>query len=345
MLAAFLYDLKHGARELRRDRGFTLVALLSIALGVGANSAIFSLVDQVLFRMLPVRDPQRLVLLDWKGFFAGPGWGSENLLSHPLFRDLKRDNQVFEGMFARHPTSVYLATGDVPHPVQAELVSGSYFPVLGVGAAVGRVLDESDDVRPGEHPVVVVSHDHWKNHLGADAAIVGRKVLVNNHAMTIVGVAAEGFRGIDRGQVPALWISLMMKREATPDFDWLDDRRARFLHVFGRLNPGVSPEQAKASLQPWFKAMLQEDTRRAGWPNVGAEKLRSFLASSLDVLPAASGLRPPAGHCHAVRAGRFARPDRARAARPDGLARRRRRSAGAHAGAGRHARAHLLPAP
>src|SRR2546425_294487 len=289
MLAALGYDLKHAGRGLLRDRAFTLVALLSIALGVGANSAVFSLVDQVLFRLLPVREPHRLVLLSWNGSFVGPGWGSDNLLPHPLFRDLKKDNQVFEGMFARFPTSVYLSAGGGPEPIQAELVSGSYFPVLGVGAAVGRVLGESDDERPGEHPVIVVSYDHWKNHMGADPEVVGRKVLVNNHPMAVVGVAAAGFHGIDRGEVAAVWIPLMMKRQATPEFDWLDNRRGRFLHVFGRLKPGLTLERAKAGLQPWFKAMLEEDTRREGWPNVGEEQRRLFLASTLDLLPAAQG--------------------------------------------------------
>ncbi|PYQ18216.1 MAG: hypothetical protein DMF81_25575, partial [Acidobacteria bacterium] len=137
--------------------------------------------------------------------------------------------------------------------------------------------------------VIVVSYDHWKNHMGADPEVRGRKVLVNNHPMTVVGVAAAGFHGIDRGEVPAVWIPLMMKRQATPEFDWLDNRRGRFLHVFGRLKPGITVEQAKAGLQPWFKAMLEEDTRREDWPNVGEEQRRRFLASTLDLLPAAQG--------------------------------------------------------
>src|SRR6185295_5987573 len=157
------YDLRHAVRGLLRDRTFTLVAVLSIGLGVGANSAIFSLVDQALFRRLPVREPERLVLLSWNGAFIGTGWGSGNLLSHPMFRDLKAENQVFDGLVARHPTSVHLVIDQTAEPVNTEIVSGSYFPVLGVRPAIGRLIDETDDVQPGAHPVVVLSYDFWKS--------------------------------------------------------------------------------------------------------------------------------------------------------------------------------------
>jgi predicted permease len=289
MLEALRYDVRHAVRGLLRDRVFTAIALLSVGLGVGANSAIFSLVDQALFRRLPVREPERLVLLSWNGSFVGTGWGSGNLLSHPMFRDLKAENQVFDGLIARHPTQVHLSVEGNPAPVNAEIVSGSYFGVLGVRPARGRLLDESDDVQPGAHPVVVVSYDYWRQRLGGREDVVGRKVLVNGFPMTVIGVAAAGFRGIDWAEVPALWIPTMMKKQATPDFDWLDDRRGRWLHVFGRLKPGLTAERAQAALQPWFKAMLEADTRREGWPRVTEEQRRRFLASSLDVLPAAGG--------------------------------------------------------
>jgi predicted permease len=136
---------------------------------------------------------------------------------------------------------------------------------------------------------VVVSFDYWRNRLGGARDIVGRKVLVNNHPMTVIGVAAAGFRGMDWGEVPSLWIPTMMKRQATPDFDWLLDRRGKWVHVFGRLKPGITPQQAEAGLQPWFKAMLEADTKRAGWPPVTEEQRRRFLASTLQVLPAAQG--------------------------------------------------------
>ena len=203
MIANFLRDVRLGFRTLRKDRGFALTALLSIGLGVGANAAIFSLVDQALFRMLPVRDPGRLVLLDWRGSFVGHGWGSSNLQSYPFFKDLHDQTDVFDGVFGRAPTTVNLFFENSTEPVGAEIVTGTYFPVLGVRPQLGRLLDESDDRQPNAHPVVVLSYDYWQTHLGSRADIVGRTVLVNTHPMTVVGVAAEGFHGIDWGEVPS----------------------------------------------------------------------------------------------------------------------------------------------
>lgn len=288
MPGQLLYDAKHSVRGLLRDRAFTAVALLSIGLGVGANSAIFSPVDQALLQQLPVKNPKQLVLLDWNGAFIGAGWGTSNLLPHPMYRDLARDNKVFDGMFARHPAQVHLTVGSAPELVNAEIVTGSYFPVLGVRAALGRLIDESDDQKAGAHPVVVVSFDYWKNNLGAALDIIGRKVLVNNNPMTLIGVAQEGFRGIDRGEIPSLWVPAMMAAQ-TAEFNWLENRRGRWLHVFGRLKSGMTAQQARAGLQPWFRSMLEEDTRREDFPKVTAEQRQRFLASTLEVLPAAQG--------------------------------------------------------
>jgi predicted permease len=289
MLTNLLRDVRFGLRSLLKDRGFALTAVLSIGLGVGANAAIFSLVNQALFRLLPVNEPERLVLLNWRGAFVGKGWGSSNLMSYPFYRDLRDETQLFDGVFGRAPFTVNLAFEGTPEPASAEVVTGSYFRVLGVRPFLGRLIDESDDQQPGAHPVVVVSFDYWRSRLGSEPNIVGRTVRINTHPMTVIGVAAEGFRGIDWGEVPALWIPTMMKRQATPDFDWLLDRRGRWLHVFGRLKPGVTPQQAQAGLQPWFNAMLHADTKREDWPHVSADQERRYLASWLQVLPASSG--------------------------------------------------------
>ena len=289
MIAPILHALRHSSRGMLRDRGFAAVAAISIALGVGANAAIFSLVDQVLLRLLPVNEPDRLVLLEWNGRFVGGGWGSGPLLPYPVCQELQNATDVFDDVFCRHPTTVNLSTGGDHHTVGAEIVSGTYFPTLGVRPSLGRLIDESDNLQPGAHPVIVLSHDYWKNNLGSPADIVGGTALVNNHPMTVIGVAAANFRGMDIGETPALWIPAMMKKQATPHWDQLFSRRTRWMHVFARLKLGVTPEQAEAGIQPWFKAMLQADTEREEWPRVTDERLREFLASTLAVRPGEHG--------------------------------------------------------
>ncbi len=289
MLENLRRDLKYALRTLIRTPTFTLTAILSLAMGIGANAAIFSLVDQVLLRMLPVKDPRSIVLIDWRGNALADGWGSGNLMSYPMCRDLQAQTQFFDGVFCRHPTTVNLSTGGEPRPVLAEIVSGTYFPVLGVRPYLGRLIGESDDLQKDAHPVVVLAYEYWANTLGAPADIVGRKILLNNHPMTVIGVAEPRFSGMDVGEAAALWVPAMMKRIVTPGWDRLLDRRARWMHIFGRLRPGVTAEAAKAGLQPWFKSVLDSDRQLEGFPKTTPEQLRSFLASYIDVMPASQG--------------------------------------------------------
>ena len=293
-LRDFAYDLRFTVRSFRKTPSFTVTAVLSLMLGIGATTAIYSLVDQVLLHALPVRQPERLVLVDWKGDQAANGFGSWNLMSYPICRDLDQQKKIFEGVFCRALTIVNLSTGGDSHAATAEVVSGNYFPVLGVGPALGQVLANDDDRAPNANPVAVISYDFWKTQLGGAADVVGRKVLVNRHPLTIIGVAASTFRGIDVGEVPSLWIPASMAAEIIPGFRDLHDRRTRWMQVLGRLNPGMTPREAQAALQPWFKAMLREDMSRAGFPVITAERRQRYLRSSL-VLTAApqghSGLR------------------------------------------------------
>ena len=187
-------------------------------------------------------------------------------MSYPICRDLDQQKQFFEGVFCRALTTVNLSTGGDSHAATAEIVSGNYFPVLGVGPALGRVLANDDDGAPNANPVAVLSYDFWKTQLGGAPDVVGRKVLVNRHPLTVIGVAASTFRGIDVGEVPSLWIPASMSAQAIPGFNDLLDRRTRWMQVLGRLNQGMTLQKAQAGLQPWFKAMLQEDMRRAGFP-------------------------------------------------------------------------------
>src|SRR5579864_1710676 len=211
----FLYDLRFSARSFLRSPGFTAATLLSLALGIGATTAIYSLVDQVILHALPVREPERLVLVDWNGddLITG-GIGSSNLMPYPICRDLQQQTRFFDGVLCRAEIEVTLTAGGDPRPVAAEIVSGSYFSALGVGPALGRIIEPEDDAAAGAGPVVVLSYDFWRAQFGGAADIVGRKVLIGNHPMTVVGVAAAGFRGVDVGAVPAIWIPTSMYADA-----------------------------------------------------------------------------------------------------------------------------------
>jgi predicted permease len=288
-LRDFVYDLRFSARSFLRSPAFAATAVLSLALGIGATTAIYSLVDQVVLRALPVDHPERLVLIDWEGLQVGGGFGSYNLMSYPICRDLQQQKQFFDGVLCRAATTINLSTGGESRPAAVELVSGTYFSALGVNPALGRLLTTDDDQVPGTSPVVVLSYDFWKNHLGSSPDIVNQKVLVNHYPMTVVGVAAAPFRGIDVGEVPSLWIPASMSAQAIPGFDAMLDRRTFWMQILGHLKPGVSLVQAKAGLQPWFSAMLREDTRRAEFPKISPEEMRQFLASTLEITPAPQG--------------------------------------------------------
>ena len=296
-LRDFMYDLRFSARSFLRSPSFTAATVLSLALGIGATTAIYSIVDQVVLRALPVDHPERLVLIDWNGEQLAETWGSVNLMSYPICQDLQQKKEFFDGVFCRAATTINLSTSGEPRLTAAELVSGTYFPVLGVRPALGRLLSIEDDQVPGSSPVVVLSYDFWKNQLGGAPDIVGRKVLVNQHPMTVVGVAAPTFHGIDVGEVPSLWIPAVMSAQAIHGFNRMLDRRTRWVQILGRLKENVSLAQAQTGLQPWFKAMLAEDTRVS---RVSAERRRRFLASTLALTPAPQG--------HSVLRHDFSRP-------------------------------------
>src|SRR6185369_7642890 len=212
-----------------------------------------------------------------------------NLMSYPICRDLQRHDQVFDGVLCRASTTITLSTDGAPEPTAAEIVSGTYFNVLGVGAVLGRVLGPNDDQPPAESAAVVLAYDFWRTRLAGDPTIVGRKVLVNQFPMTVVGVAAPTFRGIDVGEVPALWMPASMSAHALPGFTNLLDRRMRWMQVLGRLKQDMTPAQAQAALQPWFKAMLVEDMSLPGFPRITAQRRQLFLASRLELTAAPQG--------------------------------------------------------
>ena len=156
-----------------------------------------------------------------------------------MYEDIGKNNQVFSGMFCRFPTDVSLAFGGQTERVSAELVSGTYFQVLGVGAALGRTFTTEEDQTPGGHPLIVLGHDYWRSRFASDPAVLGKAVIVNGHGMTILGVAAAGFSGVELEFVPQIFVPMMMKAQMTPLWDALKDRRSRFVNAFGRLRPGI----------------------------------------------------------------------------------------------------------
>jgi predicted permease len=307
-------DFRYALRGLARSPLFTAVALLSIALGIGANTAIFTLVDEVLLRRLPVRDPDQLVLFNGPRNHYGSNSGG-NMLSFPMYEDFRdtfvdRDagprlprvtpsiagnttsRPVFSGMFARRTVAMNVGANGQTERVPGELVSGTYFQVLGVGAAIGRVITPDDDKERGGSPVAVLSYDYWRTRFGADPSIVGKAITVSNHPLTIIGVSQAGFDGVDIGYVPRIRVPLLMKADMTPNWDDVDNRRSRWVNVFGRLKPGVTLEQAKSSLQPFFHAIIEQEVLAPPFANTTPYTREQFLKGQIDLLPASQGRSP-----------------------------------------------------
>src|SRR5438046_1486633 len=289
-LDTVLRDLKYTFRMLARTPGFTAVAVLTLALGIGANTAIFTLLDQVLLRLLPVKDPQQLVLLTMRGRHYGSNWGG-NAISHPMFRDFQDHNEVFSEMFCRFPTSASLSFGRQAERADVELVSGTYFSALGVVPALGRILTPDDDHVSSGHPFVVLNYNYWRTRFAADPQIVGKTLNLNNYNMTVVGVAQPGFDGVELGRSPKIFIPIMMQPQiivGNPE-DMLKERRNRWVNAFGRLKPGVSQQQANAALQPFMRSMLEMEVLLPAFSHASAYDRQEFLKCWIDVLPGSQG--------------------------------------------------------
>jgi predicted permease len=280
-------DLRYGFRALRKSPLFTTVAVLTLALGIGANTAMFSLLDQVVLRLLPVNHPEQLAIVRETGNHYGNSYGP-NTISWPMFEDLRDNNQAFSGMFCRFPARVTIGYGDRAAQISAELVSGSYFRVLGVGTALGRTIAPDDDAVPDSQPVVVLSYSFWRNYFDGDRSIVGRTIALNGHAMTVIGVAQPGFDGVELGAPAKVFVPIMMKTEMTPHSDGLKDRRRRLSWVtaYGRLKPGVSLEQAQLSLQPLMHSILEMEVQQPEFTRSATPADREpFLRNRVELLP------------------------------------------------------------
>ncbi|MBZ5726083.1 MAG: ABC transporter permease [Acidobacteriia bacterium] len=288
-MATLVQDLRYALRTLRKAPLFTSVAVLSLALGIGANTAIFTLIDQLLLQVLPVQHPEELVLLTARGNHYGSNTGS-NAISYPMYQDFRDKNQVFQSMFCRFDMTLSLTSEGRTELVTGELVSGNYFPVLGVGAALGRVFTAADDLMQGGHPLAVLSYGFWKTRFAGDRGVVGRRIVVNGYPLTVVGVSQAGFDGVEPGYAPQIRIPITMKKEMTPG-PWysLNERRSRFAQVFGRLKPGITLERAKAGLQPLFHQILAMEVQDQAFARATEHTKQQFLKMWMDLLPAAKG--------------------------------------------------------
>jgi predicted permease len=295
-------DIRYAWRTLRRSPGFAAIVILTLGLGIGANTAIFSLMDQVMLRALPVDRPEELALIDAPGIYQGRTTGTQ-VMSVPMFRGLSaaKEADVLSGVFARFDVRATIGVGNsgAGSPGSpgssaasstergfAELVSGNYFRTLGVGTALGRTLGPEDDRVPGAHPVVVLSHAYWQRRFGGDAGVLGRDIRINGHVMTIVGVAQPGFNGVDLGAPVDLFVPLMMKPALTPTWNDLDSWRSRWVTVMGRLAPGVSHDRVAAALNVRYRQLLHEDVQTA---RVTGSERDQFLRKNLQVMAGGRG--------------------------------------------------------
>ncbi len=243
-------DIRHAVRSWRQRPLFASVAVLTLALGIGANTAIFSLMNAVLLRTLPVEKPQELERIE--GHF-----------SYPMFRDLRQRNQVFSGLLARRTTPVTLISTSRTERGVAELVSGNYFSILGVQPVLGRAFTDADDIVPMGHPVAVVSFHYWRQRLSADPAILGKTIRIDNYPFQVIGVAPPAFFGVEVGSAPDVWVPLMMQPQIFGrGRTFFNDSGRGWLDLLGRRAPGLSEAQAQVGLSVTFRQIAQEGNHK-----------------------------------------------------------------------------------
>jgi predicted permease len=283
--------LRLALRGLRRSPLFATVAIVSLALGIGANTAIFTLIDQILLRRLPVKAPEQLVMLYQEGAHNGSNMGMR-MHSYPLYQDLQQRAEPLSEVICRRLVPAAVSIGNHTERVQAEMVSGNYFTMLGVRPALGRVFTSEEDDRVYQgHPVVVLSYDYWVRRFARDPNVIGQKILVNDYPMNIVGVSAAGFIGLDPAQAPQIRVPVLMKRTMLPEWTWMraDDRRARWVQVFGRLKPGYTVESARAPLQGLFTQVRQYEITLPAAGQWSAYSRDQFMKGRLLVTSAMTG--------------------------------------------------------
>ena len=285
-------DLSYAVRGLIKRPGFVAVAVITLALGIGANTAIFSLVNAVLLRSLPVNQPHQIVSVALRG--KGDAMSA---FSFPNFRDFRDRNDVLSGLLVYRFVPLSLSRSGANERVWGFEVSGNYFDVLGVNAIKGRTFHQDEDVKPLASPVAVLSYDAWQKRFGGDPNLVGNDVLLNNHQFKIIGIAPAGFKGTEMVYTPEIWLPSSMMQWVEPGADWLEDRNTRNFFAIGRLKQGVSARQAEASLNLLAQQLAKEypDTNEGQSvkivpPGFILPDLRGAVVSFTWVLMAAVGL-------------------------------------------------------
>ena len=295
---SLLQDIRYALRWLRKSPGFTLTVVLTLALGIGANAAIFTLFDQVLLRMLPVQRPQDLVRFQWTGGFSGSassfGGDTDNYFSYPMYKDLRDQNQVFDGILAADRTRVGISWHNQAESKEAEIVTGNYFQLLGLKPALGRLFTQQDDTAKNANPVVVLSYGYWKARFAASPNVIGQAVLINGHPFTILGVAPTNFDSAIGGYKPGVFVPISMVEIAMPWMaprDDLNNHKSLWLTLVARLKPGVTRPQAQAGLESlWHSLRANELTL---YKNSSPRFQKNFLGNThLKVLDDSAGYNP-----------------------------------------------------
>jgi len=282
-------------RTLFKSPFVTAVAVLSLALGIGANAAIFSLFNQMLLRALPVQEPDRLVNLGAPGpdgtkagstscNEAGP---CSEVFSYPMFRDLEREQTPFTGIAAHVSFGANFAFRNQTMTGEGMLVSGSYFPVLGVQPALGRLIAPGDDRVAGESPVAVLSHAFWRTRFAEDPNILNTPITVNGRQFTIVGVAPRDFKGTTLGSNPSVFVPITMRPMLTGSGP-LDDRRSYWAYLFARLKPGVTIDEARTQINGPYRSIIN-NVEAPLQKGMSEQTLQRFKAKEVTVAPGARG--------------------------------------------------------
>jgi predicted permease len=286
-------NFKLALRTLFRSPFVTTVAVLSLALGIGANAAIFSIFNQMLLSPLPAQEPGRLVNFSSPGpkqgsTSCGIAGSCDDVFSYPMFRDLQKMQTVFVDVAAHVTFGANLAFGGQTLSGEGMLVSGSYFPVLGVQPAVGRLISPADDQKVGESAVVVLSHDYWTRRFGQRGDVINQTMVVNGQTLTIIGVTPPRFDGTTLGAKPEIFVPITLRGFMQPGFDGFANRRAYWAYLFARLRPGVPIEQAGLGMQGIYRGLINdvEAPLQRGWSD---QRMQEFRARTLVITPGDQG--------------------------------------------------------